>query len=139
MKRLLVLLVSILCIQSIGYAEVLFLKSGEKKVGKIVEYNKQSVIIETEDGEYVEQIPTSEINLITFDGQGPFTGTSDFQAEASGEVTIYLRNGEIIQGKITQYTGEFVTIESMSGQGVLQLPGSEIDMITTKKNSVGSF
>jgi len=105
-------------------AETIYLKEGKPIDGKIIEYTATSISIKTlKDGK--KQIPLSEINLITF--EGALLKGNDKQQEVS---TLYLQNGEIIKGKITQYSLDFVTLESLSGHGVLQIPTSEINLIS---------
>lgn len=121
-----------------SFAEVVFLKNGIKKQGKVIEYTTDFITIELAGEDMMEQIPIANINLITFEsfqGQQFGVGYENMKKDA-GAVDIYLRNGEIIEGKITQYTSEFVTVESLSGHGILQLPTIEISTITTKGHNI---
>jgi len=106
-------------------AETIYLKEGKPIEGKVVEYTSKSISVKTlKEGE--KQIPLSEINLITFEG-----ALLKGMGEQSAVSTLYLQNGEVIKGKITQYTLDFVTLESVSGHGVLQVPTSEINLISS--------
>jgi hypothetical protein len=41
-----------------------------------------------------------------------------------------LKNGEIIEGTITQFSNDFITLESLSGHGVIQLPTASVNYVT---------
>lgn len=120
------------------WAEVIFLKSGIKKQGKIIEYSNDFVTIELFEEDKIEKIPIANINLVTYERftEKQFGIGYENMNKQKGAVDIYLRNGEVIEGKITQYTSEFVTVESISGHGHLQLPTVEISTITTKGHNI---
>lgn len=120
------------------FAEVIFLKDGSKKQGKVIEYNSSFITVEISGKEVVEQIPIESVNLITFEStpEPQFGVGYENMKKEEGAVDIYLRNGEVIEGTITQYTSEFVTVESLSGHGILQLPTIEISTITTKGHNI---
>lgn len=124
---LLMVLVSIFS----AFAEIIILENEEVIQGRITNYSKDKLSIETEDG--VQEIPYSEIHLIDYIG-----AAKDYQKllAAPSAFIIYLKNGEIIEGRITQYSDEFITLESITGAGVLQLPTSSVSYITSKSTNI---
>ncbi len=112
-------------------AETILLENEEIRQGTITNYSNDSITLETEEGE--KEIPISEIHLIDYLGSA-----KDYQKlpSAQNSYTIYLRNGEILEGTITQFTNEFLTVESLSGHGVLQIPTSQVNFITSGKSRI---
>jgi len=110
-------------------AETILLESEEVIQGRIKQYSNTSILLGTAAGD--REIPIAEIHLIDYLGSA-----KDYQKETSKPNTyiIYLKNGEIINGIITQFTNEIVTVESSTGHGILQLPTSSINFITSKKS-----
>ena len=132
-KLLLCLLFSV-CLSGVLSAEIVYInyKSGKNQTARMLEVGEETITIQPIEGGPPEIVQKSDIKLFTYyageDGQGV--------AKQEAGWTLYLRNGEVIEGNVTQFTSEFVTIESLSGNGVLQLPASEIDLIASKKAGV---
>ncbi|PCI21905.1 MAG: hypothetical protein COB67_13715, partial [SAR324 cluster bacterium] len=127
------LLVSMFLYTSLS-AESIFLKNGERLDGKIIQVGEDTVTIQLSQGGGPQNIPTEQINLITYAStmlQGVKIGMETGQASF-----IYLKNGEIVKGRITQYTSQFLTLESLSGHGVLQIPTNEVNMITSTQSQM---
>ena len=110
-------------------AETIVLENEEVYQGTITKYNKDSITLETDSES--KEIPYMEIHLIDYLGS-----VKDYQNEISkpNVFTIYLKNGEVIEGTITQFSNEFITVESAAGHGVLQLPTASINFITAIKS-----
>ncbi len=112
-------------------AEIIILENNEIVQGKITQYSKESLTIETEMETL--DIPITKVRLIDYLS----TAQKYQQMEQSGnKFILYLRNGEIIEGIITQFTNEFLTIESPEGYGVLQIPISSVNFLTTGKSNI---
>ncbi len=127
----LVLFMVVLLIVPRLFAASIILDNDEVVKGKITQYSNNSITVETLKGTL--EIPISRIHLINYLGDQKGTqmqepGTSDF--------TLFLQNGEIIEGIITQFTNEFLTVESKSGYGTLQIPISSVNFITTGKSHI---
>ncbi|MDX2471462.1 MAG: hypothetical protein QNL04_12890 [SAR324 cluster bacterium] len=116
------------------FAETIFMKKGDPIIGKILKYDKDTITIESIKDHGILQIRKSEIYLINFDSSSDIRYKKHKKNLAAN--IVYLKNGEILMGKITQYNSEFLTIESLKGQGVLQLPNSEVNMITSMDTQV---
>lgn len=107
-------------------AEIIITENNEIIQGKITVYGKDSITIETETETKVVNL--SKIRLIDYLG----SAQKYQQVEATGnKFILYLKNGEIIEGIITQFTNEFLTVESPEGYGVLQIPISSVNFITS--------
>ncbi len=112
-------------------AEIIILENNEIVQGKITQYTKESITIET-DTETLE-IPISNVRLIDYLS----TAQKYQQADQVGnKFILYLKNGEIIEGIITQFTNEFLTIESPEGYGVLQIPISSVNFMTAGRSNI---
>ena len=116
------------------FAETIFMKKGDPVIGKILKYDKDTITIESIKDHGVLQIRKSQIYLINFDSSSDVRYKKHKKNLAAN--VVYLKNGEVLIGKITQYNSEFLTIESLKGQGVLQLPNSEVNMITSMDTQV---
>jgi hypothetical protein len=126
------LLIVLLCflVSPVG-AEIIIMENNDVVQGKITQYGKESLTIETDD-ETLE-IPITNIRLIDYLS----TAQKYKQAEQSGnKFILYLKNGEIIEGIITQFTNEFLTIESPEGYGVLQIPISSVNFLTSRQSNI---
>ncbi|MFH2133097.1 MAG: hypothetical protein ABIK68_22180 [bacterium] len=97
--------------------------------GKITQYGRNSITLETDSG--TKEIPIADIHLIDYLGS-----IKDYQKDISrpNVFTIYLKNGEIIEGTITQFSNDFIIVESAAGHGVLQLPTASVNFITSLKS-----
>jgi len=111
------------------FAETIVLENEEVYQGTITKYNSDSILLESDTG--TKEISYMEIHLIDYLGS-----VKDYQNEISrpNVFTIYLKNGEVIEGSITQFSNEFITVESAAGHGVLQLPTASINFITAIKS-----
>lgn len=116
------------------YAETIYLKNGQTLVGKILKYNPQSITVQAIGDHQEREIRKDDIYLINFDSNSE-QRYIDFKKQMAANV-VYLKNGEVIIGRITNYTPDFITIESLTGQGVLQMPTAEVNMITTRDTMV---
>lgn len=118
-------MITILLIISRLSAETIMLENKDVLQGTIINYTNESITIETESG--VEEIPISSIHLINY------LSSKDLKkfSAAPNRFVLYLQNGEIIEGMITQFSNEQITIESLEGYGVLQIPTSNINYITS--------
>ncbi len=130
-KIVLLFMVTLLIAVPRLFAVSILLENDEVIKGKITQYSNNSITVETQKG--TVEIPISRIHLINYLGdqksvQMNEPGTSDF--------TLFLQNGEVIEGVITQFTNEFLTVESKSGYGVLQIPISSVNHITTGKSHI---
>ncbi len=110
-------------------AETILLENEEVYQGTITNYSKESITLETDSGP--KEIAYREIHLIDYLGS-----IKDYQNEISmpNVFKIYLKNGEVIKGTITQVSNEFITVESAAGHGVLQLPTTSVNFITALKS-----
>ncbi len=113
--------------------EIIYLKNGERLNGKITQYSENTIAVRLSDTNQVQQIPVEQINLITFETK---MFPREIVVDDANASLIYLKNGEIVKGQITQYTTEFLTLESISGHGVLQIPTSEINMISSATSTI---
>ena len=135
MKKFIISLFSLMLfccfIPVFAFAEIIILENNDIIQGKIVRYSANSVTIET-DSDTLE-IPTSNIRLIDY-----LSSAQKYQKpeQTGNRFLIYLKNGEIIEGIITQFTNEFLTIESPEGYGVLQIPISSVNFLTTGKTHI---
>lgn len=130
-------LITLAMISDSLFAETVYLKNGETLVGEIVQYSGDTISIQTDDQDEIQQISTSQIQLVSFEDQLLGAGVKYRKKALPADASIiYLKNGEIVNGKITQYTTEFLTIESLSGHGVLQLPTAEVNMITSASSNM---
>ncbi len=111
------------------FAETIYLKQGEIVIGKILKYDKDTILVESIRDHGVHEIRKTDIYLVNFDSSSEAAFTEHKKKLAAN--VVYLKNGEILMGKITQFNAETLTIESMKGQGVLQIPNSEVNMITS--------
>lgn len=129
LKPIFILIISSFVMFSIVSAETILLENEEVIQGRIKQYSNTSILVGTPKGE--REIPLAEIHLIDYLGSA-----KDYLKETAKPNTyiIYLKNGEIIHGIINQFTNEIVTIESATGHGLLQLPTSSINFITSKKS-----
>ncbi|MBU2515445.1 porin family protein [bacterium] len=112
-------------------AEIIILVDDEIIQGKITQYTKEAIVVETETE--TKEIPTSRIRLVDYLSTPQKYQQKD---ETSNKFILYLKNGEIIEGIITQFTNEFLTIESPEGYGVLQIPISSVNFLTTGKSHI---
>ncbi|MDT8447939.1 MAG: hypothetical protein RRB13_13690 [bacterium] len=130
------LLVLVLLFWTLGtlFAETIYLKNGQTLVGKILKYNPQSITVQAIGDQQEREIRKDDIYLINFDSNSE-QRYIEFKKQMAANV-VYLKNGEVIIGRITNYNPEFITIESLRGQGVLQMPTSEVNMITTQDTVV---
>ncbi len=112
-------------------AEIIILENDTVIQGKITQYGKDSLTLETPAG--VEDIPISKIRLIDY-----LSTAKKYQQLDSGvnKFILYLKNGEIVEGVITQFTNEFLTIDSPKGYGVLQIPISSVNFITSERSHI---
>ena len=115
------------------FAEIIYINfiDGKAQTAELINEGEETITIQPLDGGPPEIIPKSEIK--TF--QLMIKGESDDGA-LQPEWIIYLRTGEVIEGNITQFTSDFLTIESLVGDGVLQIPTRQIQLITSKKSSM---
>jgi len=132
LKKSILFFIFLLCFGAIqATGEIIIMENNEIIQGKITQYTKESITIETEV-ETVE-IPITNIRLIDYLS----TAQKYQQMEQSGnKFILYLKNGEIIEGIITQFTNEFLTIESPEGYGVLQIPISSVNFLTAGKTNI---
>jgi len=124
----------ILLTTSALFAETIYLKNGTTVIGKILKYSSQSLTVQAIGDQQEREILKSEIYLVNFDHNSE-QRYIEFKKKLAAN-TVYLKNGEVIIGRITQYNPDFITIESLTGQGVLQMPTAEINMITTQDTVV---
>jgi hypothetical protein len=112
---------------NIVHAETILLENEDVFQGTITNYSNESISVDTESGP--KEIPLSEIHLIDYLGS-----VKDYQKEFNQPnlFIIYLKNGEILEGMITQFSNDFITVESASGHGVLQLPTQSVNYVTSK-------
>ncbi|MCP4749711.1 MAG: hypothetical protein GY866_02350 [Proteobacteria bacterium] len=112
-------------------AETVLLENEEVIQGTITNYSNESIIMETDSG--TREVSLTEIHLIDYLGSA-----KDYQKEAAAPnaFVVYLKNGEVIEGIISQYTNEILSLQSTSGHGVLDLPTSSVKYITTKKPGI---
>ena len=110
-------------------ADTVLLENEETVKGKIISATNEIITIETDSGQVLE-LPTSKIKLINYGkgGIGPVEEASAFM--------IYLEGGEVIKGKITQFTDEYITVESKEGYGALEIPTAKINYITSTKEKI---
>lgn len=111
------------------FAETILLENEDVIQGAITNYSLESITIETDTG--VKEVPIKDIHLIDYLGALKDIPTGILEPNI---FTIYLKNGEVIEGSITQFSAEFIIVESAAGHGVLQLPTNSINLITTKKS-----
>lgn len=116
------------------FAETIYLKNGKTLIGKILKYSAQTITVQAVGDHQEREILKDDIYLINFDVNSE-QRYIEFKKQMAANV-VYLKNGEVIIGRITQYNPEFITIESLKGQGVLQMPTSEVNMITTQDTIV---
>jgi len=122
-KCLALLSIALLILAPSILADSVLLENEETVQGRIISATNEIITIETDSGQVLE-LPTSKIKLINYGtGAAPPPGPASF--------VIYLESGEIIQGKITQFTDEFITVESKEGYGVLQIPTTRVNYITS--------
>jgi hypothetical protein len=107
-------------------AETIIMSDDAIYQGKITHYSNDSLVLETQEGS--KKIDITKIRLIDY-----LASAKKYKQRSTTPslFIIYLKNGEIIEGIITQFTNEFLTIESSTGYGVLQLPISSVNFITT--------
>jgi len=110
-------------------AETILLENEDVLQGTITNYSMESITLEMETE--TKEIPIKEIHLIDY--LGSLKNIPD-DILGPNVFTIYLNNGEVIEGTITQFTSETIVVESAAGHGVLQLPTSSISLITTAKS-----
>lgn len=130
------LIISI-CITAIGLfilvpslmAETILLENEDVIQGDIIKYSMETITVETDDG--VKEVPIKEIHLIDYLGALKDIPSGILEPNV---FIIYLKNGEVIEGTITQFSNEFIIVESAAGHGVLQLPTSSVNLITSKKS-----
>jgi len=124
-------MVSLLTWTPLTSAETILLENEDVIQGKITNYSLEAITIETDGG--VKEVPIKDIHLIDYLG-----ALKDIPAGIMepNVFTIYLKNGEVIQGTITQFSSEMIIVESAAGHGVLQLPTSSVNLITMKKSRI---
>jgi len=107
------------------FAETILLENEDVLQGRIIHYSNEAITIETEEGK--KEIPISDIHLIDYLGSA-----KDYQRDImrANVFIVYLKNGEVIEGTITQFSNDFITLESLSGHGVLQLPTASVNYVT---------
>lgn len=110
-------------------AETILLENEDVIQGTITKYTMETITIETESG--AQEIPIRDIHLIDYLGALKDIPMGILEPNV---FTIYLKNGEVIEGTITQFSNEFMIVESAAGHGVLQLPTTSVNLITTKKS-----
>jgi hypothetical protein len=112
-------------------AEIVILENNDIVQGKIIRYAKETITLETATDTL--EIPISKVRLIDY-----FSSAQKYQQleQTGNRFLIYLKNGEIIEGIITQFTNEFLTIESPEGYGVLQIPISSVNFLTAGKSHI---
>lgn len=110
-------------------AETILLENEEVLQGAITNYTLDSITLETDSG--VKEIPIKDIHLIDYLGSLKDIPAGILEPNV---FTIFLKNGEVIEGTITQFSNEFIIVESAAGHGVLQLPTASINLITSKKS-----
>ena len=118
------------CISGTSSAEIIYInyKNGKVQTARMLEVGEDTVTIQPAEGGPAEIVQKSDIKLFTFYSGG---NIPDIEKQKAGW-KIHLKNGEVIEGNITQFTGDFITIESLTGNGVLQLPTNEITLLTSK-------
>ena len=99
-------------------AETILLENEAVLQGTITNYTLEVITIETDTG--VKEVPIRDIHLIDYLG-----ALKDIPAGIlePNVFTIYLKNGEVIEGTITQFSSEFIIVESAAGHGVLAVYG----------------
>ncbi|MCG8336808.1 MAG: porin family protein [Proteobacteria bacterium] len=130
-KILLSLLILSCFIASNLQAEIIILENNDILQGKITRYSKDTITIETE--KETLELPTSNVRLIDYLSSAQKYQTKE---QTGNKFLLYLKNGEIIEGIITQFTNEFLTIESPEGYGVLQIPISSVNFLTTGRSHI---
>ncbi len=110
-------------------AETILLENEDVLQGTITNYSMDSIMLEMETE--TKEIPIKDIHLIDY--LGSLKNIPD-DILGPNVFTIYLNNGEVIEGTITQFTSEMIVVESAAGHGVLQLPTASISLITTGKS-----
>ncbi len=112
-------------------AAIIILENNDIIQGKITRYSKDTITIETE--KETLELPTSNVRLIDY-----LSSAQKYQQkeQMGNKFILYLKNGEIIEGIITQFTNEFLTIESPEGYGVLQIPISSVNFLTTGRSHI---
>lgn len=122
----------VLCLATFAAnAEIIITDGNEIIQGKITVYTRDSITVETETE--TREIPLSAVRLIDYLS----TAQKYQQREIAGnKFMIYLKNGEVIEGIVTQFTNEFLTIESPEGYGVLQIPISSVNFMTAGQSSI---
>ena len=128
-QRILCVLV-LLCTFDALSAEVVYInfEDGRVLTARMLALDAETVTIQPLEGGPPEFIRKSEIKSFVF------YASEDVRAAGRRETgwNLYLRNGEMIEGNITQFAEDYIAIESLSGSGALQLPTNEIKMITSK-------
>ncbi len=110
-------------------AETILMENEEVFQGAITKYTMDTITLETDSG--VKEIPIKDIHLIDYIGALRDIPSGILEQNV---FTIFLKNGEVIEGTITQYSNEFIIVESAAGHGVLQLPTASVNLITSKKS-----
>ena len=128
-KCLILLLLAIFVGANGILADTVLLENQETVKGKIISATNEIITIETDSGQVLE-LPTSKIKLINY-GKGGIS-----PVEEPGIFMIYLEGGEVIKGKITQFTDEFITVESKEGYGALEIPTAKVIYITSTKEKL---
>ena len=115
------------------FAEIIYINFNDGKVqtAELITEGEETITIQPLNGGPPEIVPRTEIKMfqLLVKGEGGVEGTQP-------EWIIYLRTGEVIEANITQFTSDFLTIESLVGDGVLQIPTRHIQLITSKKSSM---
>ncbi|MDH5560469.1 MAG: hypothetical protein OEY59_06390 [Deltaproteobacteria bacterium] len=116
------------------YAETIYLKSGETIEGKIINYSDESLTVEINKTDEPIQFQKNQILLINFGkgAQQQITKKKKFE----NPLVLYLKNGEVLRGKVTQFNKDYVTIESEQGVGSIQLPSTELSMIVSTTDRI---
>ncbi|OGG96753.1 MAG: hypothetical protein A2508_06870 [Candidatus Lambdaproteobacteria bacterium RIFOXYD12_FULL_49_8] len=132
-KSLLTLLFCLISLSPL-WAETIYLKNGQTIIGKVLKYKADSITVHAIGDHQEREINKDDIYLINFDVNSEQRYT-DFKKQMAANV-VYLKNGEVIIGRITSYNPDFITIESLKGTGILQMPTAEVNMITTQDTVV---
>lgn len=132
LKKVILSAVFLLCfLGSATHAEIIILENEDIIQGKITQYSGESLTVETPSG--ARDVQVSKIRLIDYLS----TAQKYKKKEIPGnKFRLYLKNGEIIEGIITQFTNEFLTVESPDGYGVLQIPISSVNYLTTGTSNI---
>jgi ribosome maturation factor RimP len=110
-------------------AETILLENEDVIQGTIINYTNETVTITTPTGK--REIPIRDIHLIDYLGSAKDYQRSITQSNA---FIIYLKNGEVIEGAISQFSNDFITLESLSGHGSIEIPTDSVNYITATQS-----